>query len=318
MNQRASQPGRDSASGRVSVVKRTKETLAVREYEITFQSLNDAIYTKPITALVLEPDAIGSSTGAMLCTHGWSGNRFSTRSILEFACQNLDVVCISTEFRQSGYDFNPVTGLGSYVPYDASLLQTLDTLNALRTLLRLRPQINQRRLFHYGGSQGGQIALLSAIFAPRTFAFVYGASPVCWLDERIQGWAGRVFAPFELSARNTIEHADLIGCPVCLEHGTADSIVPCDIHCRALAGRLQQTGVLRKVTYHEGGEHSLEPVTTRLEGFKVMAPEPVRTLTNDGPDDFALGSTVVIPCADRELVIDWSQPAESVQLLSWR
>ena len=50
----------------------------MRRYELTFDSANCEHYTKPITALVLEPDHIREHTGAMLFTHGAAGNRLQT------------------------------------------------------------------------------------------------------------------------------------------------------------------------------------------------------------------------------------------------
>jgi hypothetical protein len=58
-------------------------------------------------------------------------------------------------------------------------------------------------------------------------------------------------------------------------------------------------------------------VSSRLDAFKATAPEPMRRLTTNGADDFAAGRTVEIPCGDRTLVIDWSKPPDSAQLVRW-
>lgn len=289
----------------------------MRRYELTFESLNSESYTKPIRVLVIEPDQIGEHTGAMLFTHGWGGNRFQYEQTMLYAVDDFDLVCISVEFRQSGFDFNPATGRGALLPYDASHYQVVDVLNGLRTVLARHPGINRRRLFHYGGSQGGHVSLLSGIFAPHTFAFIYAACPVTHLDARFRQAAGRAFAEHELRARDVVGLADRLRCPVYLEHGTADQTVPHERHMVPLVEKLERTGKLAKITYYEGGGHMLDPVTTRYETFQSTAPEPMRTLENDEIDDFAAQRQIEIPCADQKLIIDWSREPSDPQLLRW-
>jgi len=290
----------------------------MQNYEFTYSNVNIDFCTKPITVLVLEPECIGPETGVMLFSHGWGGNRFQHQDKMEYARAHFDLVAVSVEYRQSGYDFDPIKGSGADVPYDANFMQVFDVLNGLRKVLELRPGINRSRIFHYGASQGGGISLLSSIFAPRTFGFVYASCPVTHLDEKIQGWAGRAFTDFELSIRNAIEHADLIRCPVYLEHGTADTTVSCDTHTRVLEAKLKALGKKHKVIYYEGGEHSLEPTITKMEAFKAMAEDPMRKIRRSGEDDFAAGSVVEIPCGSKMLRIDWSQPVDSLKLIQWQ
>jgi len=291
----------------------------MRTYEICFRSIGSRNYPTPIVALVVEPDRVGPNTGAMLATHGWGGNRFQHQDKMEYASEALDLVCLAVEYRGSGYAFDPVKGAGWSLPYDASLYQTIDVLNGLRTLLAIRPELNRRRLFHYGGSQGGHIALLSAVFAPDTFACLYAASPIVHLD--LPDWAsdvGRGFQPHERSARNVLEHADRIRCPVLLEHGTADEVVPHGPHSVALEAKMKSLGKQVSLRLYEGAGHGLEPVTTRLETFREHAVGPMRTLATEGDDDFKAGRVIEIKCADRVLRIDWSKPPESRELLLWR
>jgi hypothetical protein len=46
----------------------------------------------------------------MLFTHGWGGNRFQHEDKMQGAVDAFDLVCVSVEFRQSGYAF----GCGSF------------------------------------------------------------------------------------------------------------------------------------------------------------------------------------------------------------
>lgn len=289
----------------------------MRKYEIIYENINVETYLKPITFLVMEPDEMDEETGVMLFTHGWGGSRFQMVDRMEYAVENFNVVAISTEYRQSGMDFNPATGLGSYVPYDSSFFQVFDVLNALRFFLQIREGINRKRLFHYGASQGGHICLLSSIFAPDTFAFVYASSPIVRLTETYIQWAGREFVDYEISVRDVYQHCDLIKCPVFLEHGTADQTVPHNEHTEILEKKLKELKKEFVVKYYENGGHGLEPTTTRLDAFKLMAEQPAKKIVNEKEDDFKKGSKVTIPCGEKTLVIDWSKDITDNQLLKW-
>jgi len=286
----------------------------VRTFEITFPNLNTVHYSKKITALVVAPEKIGPDTGAMLFTHGWGGNRFQHQDKMEYACENYNLVCVAAEYRQSGYDFDPVLGHGSYVPYDASFYQVIDSLAALRFVLEMY-QLDGSRIYHYGSSQGGQICLLSSIFAPHTFAGIYASCPLTHLDESKIEQAGRHFSSAELAARDAILHAERINCPVFLEHGTADTNVNHETHTKALTAKLEAVGKKVLVRYYEGGEHNLEPAISKLEAFKAMVPKLVECRKDNQEHDFSLKRKVLIPCGEKTLVVDWSVEQTSTQLL---
>lgn len=288
----------------------------MKKYEITFPSVNTENYPKNITALIIEPETINTDTGAMLFSHGWGGNRFLHQDKMEWTAEQFNLICISPEYRQSGYDFDPVKGSGWDCPYDASFYQVFDVLNSMRKLLSIRPGINRKRLFHYGGSQGGHLALLSSIFAPDTFAFVYASSPITYIDDSIRKWPGREFHAYEISIRDVAEHADMIRTPLFIEHGTADDLVVAE-HTTRLEKRLSSLGRQHAVKYYEGGGHGLEPVSSRTDAFKATATEYLRKFHNAADDDFTKESIIHIPCREKTLTIDWSQPESSLNLFKW-
>jgi len=286
--------------------------------EFVFQSLNTQNFLKPITVFALTPEDIGSNTGVMLFTHGWGGNRYQHQAQMEYACDKYDLICISTEYRQSGYDFDSVRGNGSLVPYDASFYQVFDVLNTLRISLSLYPGVDRTRIYHYGGSQGGHIALLSAIFAPSTFSFIYATSPMTHIDTPKYILTGRDFSSWEMSVRDVGAHAENIICPVFLEHGINDDNVCCDTHTKALEIKLKKLGRRVVSRYYENGGHNLQPATTRFDAFKSMMSEETLNMKRKYPDDFITGNKVVIPCGDKALHIDWSKKVSDSSTFVWK
>jgi predicted esterase len=289
----------------------------MRKYEYTFESTCRENLPKPITVLVYEPDQVNNKTGMMLFTHGWGGNRFQLQEQMQYTVDRFNLVCVSTEYRQSGYDFNPVTGRGNSLPYDISFLQTFDVLNALRETMRLYPQINRRRLMHYGVSQGGHICLQSLIFAPNTFAFGYASSPFVRVFRKKLEWAGRELAPWELSARAPVEHLEMLKCPVFFEHGTADSDVSVS-HSQELETQLKRLKKTYTSLYYKDGGHILTPANDRVTAFKEMISDAMQNLTNSNIDDFKRADTIKIECRNKTLIIDWSQPSWSHLLYYWQ
>lgn len=289
----------------------------MREYETTFRSCNSETYPKSITAYVVVPDRVDGRTGLMHFGHGWGGNRYGYREMQQEFADRYNLVCVGTEFRQSGYDFDPVAGLGADRPYDASHYQVLDCLNALRHVHGLHPGLDDRRILSFGGSQGAHVAMLMGIFCPSTFALIVGACGAYRLDENIIQWAGRDFSEDELAVRDAVRLAPRVQCPVVLVHGTEDETVPV-CHTRWLEAAIREAGKPVVARYVEGGNHALGPVTNRRDATVELADDLLRSARREGPTDFAEGSLIRIPCADRALELDWSKPTEDVDLIQWK
>jgi len=291
----------------------------MKKYEFTFESLNYGLFTtKPITVLMIQPDKINDQTGVMLFSHGWGCSRFQNQDKMEWTADRFNILCLAVEYRMSGYDFNAVTGIGAHCPYDASFLQTFDVLNSLRIVLEDHPSLNRKRLFHYGSSQGGHICLLSSIFAPDTFSFIYASCPIVHLTPNILAWTGREFAPYELSVRNVPEHSPRIKCPVYIEYGTSDTDIPCTEHSEKLIQLLRQRSHPVEVAAYEGGDHSLQPTITKLVAYQRMASHPLENLFSNKTDDFAAETLIRIPCENKTLEIDWSKRPDDPALVVWK
>jgi len=287
-----------------------------KEYEIVFAGCNSIHYSKQITVYIVPPAKPDENTGIMHFAHGWGGNRFQYREMQKDFSNRYNLFCVSTEYRQSGFDCNPVTGAGACIPYDASNMQVIDCLNAVRKTIELHPAIDKSRIISFGGSQGGHIAILMSIFCPDTFALAISCSGISHMTPGITAWAGRDFSEDELAIRNLVGMVSLIRCPVVLMHGTADSIVS-DIHTRELESALCKEGKELRVKYYEGGGHALEPVSDRKTATMENADDLIKNSRNEKSIDFNKKSKVEIQCVRKKFVIDWSKSIDDSGLAAW-
>ncbi len=292
----------------------------MKEMDITFHSVNRYGEKQNITATVYIPDKLSANTGLMMFCHGWGCNRSQHFDKMKYSCDEFDLVCVGPEYRMSGYAFDPVKGGGWSQPYDLSFLQTFDCINSLRKVLEIYPFLNRKKIFAYGGSQGGHIVLLSSIFAPSTFAFVYASCPLTHVPEEgetLYNFAERDFSEAEKSVRNVVEHASHIQCPVYLEAGTNDGSVPHALHAVKLEERLKELKKDHQAVYYEGGGHDLMPTTNKMDAYKKMIPHVLKNAANNKTDDFLAGNVVSIPCENKILKIDWSKGLSDKELFSW-
>lgn len=288
----------------------------MKTYDITFKSYNSGDYPKPITAYVVEPTKMDENTGLMHYAHGWGANRFQYKEMQEEFADRYNLVGVGTEYRMSGFDFDPVVGRGATLPYDVSNMQVIDCLNAIRTVLDLYPELNPKRMYNFGGSQGGHVAMLMSVFAPNTFALAISACGISHVDEYWMSRAGRIFDADELAIRNAVQLASRVKCPVVLMHGTADEWVE-DSHCRQLEQALRDAGQTVVSRYYEGANHALGPDTNRRDETVALADDLLRNSVNDKDIDFTAGREIRIPCVHKQLVIDWSKPVDGENLVRW-
>ena len=293
----------------------------MKTFEFSFDSIGcSEKYVKKITVFSVAPDKIDERTGVMLFCHGWGCNRYQPQERMEAAADNFNLLCISPEFRMSGFDYDPVGGYGWYKPYDLSFYQTFDALLSLRFILELQPNLNHRRIFVYGGSQGGHIALLSTIYAPNTFAAVFSSSAMTCVPENghLAEGTGRIFSDAEQKVRSVPYLIDRLNTPLFMEHGTNDETVDHAINTAVVECLMKKRGKPCEVVYYEGGHHDLQPAISKLEAFKLMASKFLPTYENSRTDDFAAASTITIPCGEKTLCIDWGRDVRDAKFLSWQ
>lgn len=292
------------------------ERPSMKEYEITFHSCNSENYSKRITVCIIEPHTVSESTGIMHFAHGWAGNRFQYDAMMKDFANRYDLICIATEYRQSGYDFDPATGRGACMPYDFSHFQVIDCLNSLRTVIGMYPRINKKRIITFGGSQGGHISMLMAAFCPNTFALAISACGISHVTPSWQKKAGRSFSEDDLAVRDVVRMASRIQCPVVLIHGMSDETVP-DDHTRMLQEALRSTGKDVRVKYYKGAGHMLQPVTDRRSSTVELANDLLQNVHDGKQIDFDAESRICIECVNKKFIIDWSKPPNDHTLIQW-
>ena len=293
----------------------------MKKFELSFDSIGcTETYTKEITILVVAPDKFDDNTGAMLFCHGWGGNRFQHQEFMKAVADKFNLLCLSPEYRMSGFDYSPRNGHGWFKPYDLSFYQTFDALLALRFILQLHTNLNHKRTFVYGGSQGGHIALLSTIYAPNTFAAVYTSSAMVCVPKQsnLAEATGRFFSDAECKVRSVPYLIDRLNTPLFMEHGTGDETVDHALNTAVVEALMKERGKPCEVVYYEGAHHDLSPVITKFDAFMKMAPKFLSSYENQRIDDFTAASKITIPCGDKTLSIDWARDVRDLKLVSWQ
>ena len=293
----------------------------MKKFELSFDSIGcTETYTKEITILVVAPDKFDDKTGAMLFCHGWGGNRFQHQEFMKAVADKFNLLCLSPEYRMSGFDYSPRNGHGWFKPYDLSFYQTFDALLALRFILQLHTNLNHKRIFVYGGSQGGHIALLSAIYAPNTFAAVYSSSAMVCVPNQpnLAEATGRFFTDAECKVRSVPYLIGRLNTPLFMEHGTGDETVDHTLNTAVVEALMKERGKPCEVVYYEGAHHDLSPVITKMDAFMQTAPKFLSSYENQRIDDFTAASQITIPCGDKTLSIDWARDVRDSKLLSWQ
>jgi predicted esterase len=233
--------------------------------------------------VTLPSSGIRDTTGLLLLIHGW-GNDGSVAyegESLDFS-DRFDLVVTRVEYRDCGREaHHPEPGKTFDRPYDFSLLQAIDSLRAAWATLARFPELNRRRLFLWGGSQGGHIAAQCLIFAPGAWAgavLCSGLYRAMTYEQTVAGgyaydmvhYPGYGFVDYalgqgktylhqhQLDIRDSIRNAHLMpdGVPIVLIHGTRDDNV--DIrHAVELHARLSNHGKDSRFFAIAEGDHGL-------------------------------------------------------------
>jgi predicted esterase len=233
--------------------------------------------------VTLPSGGVTENTGLLLLIHGWGndGSVAYEAESLNFS-DRFNLVVTRVEYRDCGREaHHPIPPATFDRPYDFSKLQTIDALRAAWATLARYPELDRRRLFLWGGSQGGHISAQSLVFTPGLWA---GAVLCCGLyramthEQTIAGgyrydvvhYPGYGFVEYalglgktyadehEFDIRSSIRNAHLMpdGVPIVLIHGTVDDNV--DIrHAVELYARLMTHGKDARLYAIANGDHGL-------------------------------------------------------------
>jgi len=271
-----------------------------RERELSIMSQGG----KKIEVLTVSPEIINGDTGLMLVLHGWGGNRYQYQDMMGNFSNRYNVVCISPEYRDSGFDVSP-EGTGIRQPYDFSHLQVIDALTSFQAIRIMNPQIDRKRAFIWGGSQGGQIALLATEFAPHTFALTVDACGLVYPTDFFWGMAGWKGEDTDYEIRDTRRFVENIENKVIIFHGGKDEMVNVE-QSYALEATLRKAGKEVEAHYYPEGDHHLKPVTTRMEATILNASEDLSRARVQGKDDFSRKNCTVLSCTGCDFIVDFT------------
>jgi dipeptidyl aminopeptidase/acylaminoacyl peptidase len=259
---------------------------------------------KKIDVFATKPKNMNKDTGLMLVIHGWGGNRYQYEDMMVDFCDRYNVICVSPEYRDSGFDAF-TEGRGVRQPYDFSHLQLIDALTSLQEVRLRNPSVSDERTFVWGGSQGGQMALLAAEFAPNTFALIVNASGIVYPTDYWLNRAGWRIEGDEFKIRDARRFLENIKCKTIIFHGGKDKLVDIGLSYE-LEALLKKIGKEVEVHYFTEGGHQLKPVTTRMEATVNYASNDLLTRRLRGDNDFARKRMNRVLCTESIYIIDFS------------
>jgi len=255
--------------------------------------VNGAIQTQPVTPgdymnppfsgkvdiNIHSPATPKASTGLMVVLHGLGNNYHQYDTECETWVEDFNVLTVQVNYRGTG------TGLPGY---DLGKYQAIDVLRVVKYMLDNYP-VNKKRIFLWGASGGGNVALHAAKMAPRTFALVAALSPITrptndhdrnhngYQNDPIGGWEGYILGT---GLTYTIPEWDirdaqylavyLKSVPVFLIHGDGDPVVDWQ-HSRDMYDALVNAGGTSTLITIAGGDHEFKGAVNPTENsrFKV-------------------------------------------------
>jgi len=280
---------------------------------IDSQSIQPGDYMNPLFTGKIDinihfPTSQNATTGLMVVLHGLGGNYHQYDAQCESWVNDHNVVTVQLNYRGTA---SPPPG------YDLGKYQAIDTLRVVKYMLD-KYALNKKRVFLWGASAGGNVALHTAKMAPNTFALVAALSaitrPSNESDRLTRGYEADPTGGWESfmlggTLKYTTEEWDirdaqylaayLRGVPVFLIHGDQDAIVDlqhsADMYSKLIAAGGQVTFVVVK-----GGDHdfngALDPTeNSRFKVTQKYLKTALNTYTTSGALDLDLQTKVAFP-----------------------
>ncbi|MBN2490188.1 MAG: prolyl oligopeptidase family serine peptidase [Planctomycetes bacterium] len=227
------------------------------------------------------PATRDADTGLLVVLHGIGTNFHRYDTECETWVNEYNVITVQVNYRGTGV---PPPG------YDFGKYQAIDTLRVVKHVVDTYA-VNKQRIFLWGASGGGNVALHAAKMAPGTFALVAALAPITRPtteeDRMLRGYGtdpagGWETAMLGAGGRYTEEEWDIRDAqrlapylkrvPVYLLHGDADPVVDwqhsCDLHFALLAA-----GAAVAFITIQGGDHDFKGALDPTEDSRFKATE---------------------------------------------
>lgn len=162
---------------------------------IEAQKLPGSDEMREVEVHICTPDAgINENTGLMLVSHNWGGTWEMCWSWCPILANKFNLVCIDTNYYQSGWKQGDGT-------YDHSVIQAIDCLRALYEVRKYlddnKIKFNRRRTYASGASGGGSMSQMVNKFAPHTFGCIIDLCGMAYLSDDVAfGISGRLDAGY--------------------------------------------------------------------------------------------------------------------------
>lgn len=204
------------------------------------------------------PSPMAPGAGLLLMIHGMGSDWDEHDAIAGEWADRYNMICVQVRDRHAG-------PRGLEVPIDLGKYQTVDCLRAVAWVLDRWP-CDRRRIFVWGGSAGGHMALMSMVLAPELFAggivccpFTHATLPGEIPGEWQDGWMRRCIpeGPVpeeEMTIRSPLRLAHRLVRPLVLMHGDADDVVS-PVHSRRLAAALAARNAPAHYVEIPGADH---------------------------------------------------------------
>ncbi len=254
------------------------------------------------------PTTPNANTGLMVVLHGLGTHFHQYDTECETWVNDFNVLTVQVNYRGTG---NPPPG------YDLGKYQAIDVLRVVQYMLK-NYTLDRSRIFLWGASAGGNVALHTAKMAPGTFALVAALHPITrptndqdrvnlgYENDPLGGWekfilgTGLSYTPEEWDIRDAqYLAAYLKDVPVYLIHGDKDAVVDWQ-HSKDLYDRLQNVGGTSTLITILGGSHDFNDAKDPTENsrFKVTQKylkTAINTLTTTGKLELDTQAKITFP-----------------------
>ena len=264
-------------------------------------------FTGKIDINIHFPTSPNAQTGLMAVLHGLGTDFHSYDSECESWVNDYNVLTVQINFRNT---------LEALPGNDFAKYQAVDVLRVVQYMMA-HYTINKQRVFLWGASAGGFVALHTAMMAPHTFAMVAALSAITrptndddrnyrgYENDPSGGWepyvlgTGLSYSTEEWDIRDAQYQASFLqGIPVFLIHGDQDPVVDIQ-HARDMHTALLAAGCTVTLREIDGGDHEFHGAAptedSRFEVTQNYLATPLNTLVSDGANDLETQSKVTFP-----------------------